>query len=409
MSSSAKSTMSETDFIRGIVQRTGCGLLLDVNNVFVSATNHGYSALDYLSDFPIEHVGEIHLAGHAEQVDDEGDRLLIDSHDGPVTDAVWKLFEIVVSRSGPIPTLVEWDSNIPDWPVLKAEAGPHRRSWTVTQHPSHPEKSMRVVERIPRHDGGQLSFAVAFSPALLDPQSETPAAVTGPNEKAAVRRYNVYRNNVTVSLIDALAAIFPATQRITGVEFFRAMARFHVRATPPTSPLLFEYGRDFAGFIERYEYARSMPWLADVARIERAWLDAYHAADMETLRPEALASIPPERLPDVFFVPHPATRIVCSEFPAVSIFVPNRSEGPGDPIVPVAPQDALITRPGLEVVVRHLPPGGATFLACLISGQTLGQAVSAAFEASTAFDLPANIAGMIEAGVFTAIDSGDPG
>jgi uncharacterized protein len=116
------STMSETDFIRGIAQRTGCGLLLDVNNVFVSATNHGYSALDYLSDFPIEHVGEIHLAGHAEQVDDEGDRLLIDSHDGPVADAVWKLFEIVLSRSGPIPTLVEWDSNIPDWPFLKAEA-----------------------------------------------------------------------------------------------------------------------------------------------------------------------------------------------------------------------------------------------------------------------------------------------
>jgi hypothetical protein len=117
-----QSTMRETDFIRGIVQRTGCGLLLDVNNVFVSATNHGYAALDYLSDFPIEHVGEIHLAGHAEQVDDEGDRLLIDSHDGPVTDAVWKLFAIVVGRSGPVPTLVEWDSNIPDWPVLKVEA-----------------------------------------------------------------------------------------------------------------------------------------------------------------------------------------------------------------------------------------------------------------------------------------------
>jgi uncharacterized protein (UPF0276 family) len=118
-----ESTMSETDFIRGIVQRTGCGLLLDVNNVFVSATNHGYSADDYLSDFPIEHVGEIHLAGHAERLDDEGDRLLIDSHDCPIAVAVWKLFEIVLNRSGPIPTLVEWDSSIPDWPVLKAEAG----------------------------------------------------------------------------------------------------------------------------------------------------------------------------------------------------------------------------------------------------------------------------------------------
>ena len=118
----SQSTMSETAFLREIVRRTGCGLLLDVNNVFVSATNHGYSALGYLADFPIEHVGEIHLAGHAEQADDEGDLLLIDSHDGPVADAVWKLYDIVVGRAGPIPTLIEWDSDIPEWPVLKAEA-----------------------------------------------------------------------------------------------------------------------------------------------------------------------------------------------------------------------------------------------------------------------------------------------
>jgi uncharacterized protein (UPF0276 family) len=117
-----ESTMSEMDFIRATAKRTGCGLLLDINNVFVSAINHGYSALEYLSDFPLSGVGEIHLAGHAEQTDDEGGLLLIDSHDGPVADAVWKLFSIVIARSGPIPTLIEWDSNIPDWPVLKAEA-----------------------------------------------------------------------------------------------------------------------------------------------------------------------------------------------------------------------------------------------------------------------------------------------
>jgi uncharacterized protein (UPF0276 family) len=117
-----ESTMSETAFIREVSRRTGCGLLLDVNNVFVSATNHGFDALGYLADFPLERVGEIHLAGHAEQSDDEGDLLLIDSHDGPVANAVWKLYEIVVGRAGPVPTLIEWDSEIPDWPVLKAEA-----------------------------------------------------------------------------------------------------------------------------------------------------------------------------------------------------------------------------------------------------------------------------------------------
>ncbi|UWU25314.1 DUF692 domain-containing protein (plasmid) [Rhizobium sp. CB3060] len=118
----AESSMSETDFLGAIAKRTGCGLLLDVNNVFVSATNHGYSALDYLADFPLSKVGEIHLAGHAEQTDDEGELLLIDSHDGPVADAVWRLYEIVIERCGAIPSLAEWDSKIPDWPVLRAEA-----------------------------------------------------------------------------------------------------------------------------------------------------------------------------------------------------------------------------------------------------------------------------------------------
>jgi uncharacterized protein len=117
-----ESTMSETSFIAELVRRTGCGLLLDVSNVFVSAINHGFAALDYLADFPLDHVGEIHLAGHARQADDEGELLLIDSHDCPVADAVWKLFDVVISQRGPIPTLIEWDSDLPDWPGLKAEA-----------------------------------------------------------------------------------------------------------------------------------------------------------------------------------------------------------------------------------------------------------------------------------------------
>jgi len=116
------STVSETDFIRAIAKRTACGLLLDVNNVFVSATSHGFSAMDYLSNFPLSHVGEIHLAGHAEQSDDEGEPLLIDSHDAPVADGVWELYEFVLSRVGAIPTLIEWDSNLPEWPILRAEA-----------------------------------------------------------------------------------------------------------------------------------------------------------------------------------------------------------------------------------------------------------------------------------------------
>lgn len=116
------STMSETDFIRAIARRTGCGLLLDINNVHVSATNHGYAARDYLADFPLLCVAEIHLAGHAEDMDDAGLPLLIDSHDRPVDDLVWDLYEHVIGKLGPLPTLIEWDNDVPDWPVLKREA-----------------------------------------------------------------------------------------------------------------------------------------------------------------------------------------------------------------------------------------------------------------------------------------------
>lgn len=116
------SEIEETEFLRAVTQRTGCGLLLDINNVFVSATNHGFSAMEYLALFPLDKVGEIHLAGHSEQEDDEGDLLLIDSHDRPVADPVWRLYERTMDRTGPIPTLVEWDSALPQWPVLRAEA-----------------------------------------------------------------------------------------------------------------------------------------------------------------------------------------------------------------------------------------------------------------------------------------------
>ena len=251
------------------------------------------------------------------------------------------------------------------------------------------------------------SYAAAFASGLIDPVQPTPAVLGGPAGKGAVRRYNVYRNNVTVSLIDALAAVFPAIQRITGIEFFRAMARSHVRATPPASPLLFEYGRDFPAFIESYEHAAGMPWLADVARIERAWLDAYHAADAEPLSADALAAIPAERLGDAVFVAHPATRVQCSRFSAVTIFAANR-EGSTYPIDAGMPEDALIARPDADVAVRHLPEGGAVFLKCLMAGQPLGEAAASALQSSPSFDLAANIAGLIQAGAFTSVTTGAP-
>ncbi len=114
--------MTEVEFLREIVRRTGCRLLLDVNNVYVSATNHDYDAIAYLDDFPLQHVREIHLGGHAPEHDDTGAALLIDTHDREVIDPVWILYERVIDRAGAVPTLIEWDTDIPAWNRLAAEA-----------------------------------------------------------------------------------------------------------------------------------------------------------------------------------------------------------------------------------------------------------------------------------------------
>ena len=118
--------MDEAQFLNEVVRRTGCGLLLDVNNAYVSAVNHGRDAWTLIESLPVEAIGEIHLAGFAEDVDAGGDRLLIDSHGAPVADAVWSLYAQAVARLGPVPTLIERDNHVPALDVLEAEAAQAR-------------------------------------------------------------------------------------------------------------------------------------------------------------------------------------------------------------------------------------------------------------------------------------------
>jgi uncharacterized protein len=118
----SESTIAETEFLAELSKQTGCGLLLDVNNVFVSANNHGTPPLDYLDSFPLDRVKEIHLGGHHDDTDEAGHMLLIDTHATAVADAVWALYRHVIARTGPIATLIEWDNDVPDWQTLRAEA-----------------------------------------------------------------------------------------------------------------------------------------------------------------------------------------------------------------------------------------------------------------------------------------------
>jgi uncharacterized protein len=117
----SESTYSETDFIGEVVQRTGCGLLLDVNNVFVASTNQQSNPFEYIDAYPLASAQEIHLAGHTQEAGDHGEQVLIDTHNAPVDELVWDLFRYTVRLTGPIPTLIEWDAEVPEFSVLRAE------------------------------------------------------------------------------------------------------------------------------------------------------------------------------------------------------------------------------------------------------------------------------------------------
>jgi len=240
-----------------------------------------------------------------------------------------------------------------------------------------------------------------FAAALLDPARAVPRGLVGPDGEPSLKRFSVYRNNVIVSLIEAVEAAFPATCRIVGQEFFHAMARIYVISKPPVSPILLDYGASFPKFIDGFEPAGSLPYLSDVARIERAWSEAYHAGEAVALEPEALAAVPDDRVGDIRLAVHPSVRIIRSRFPALTIWRMNVGDGMPEPVdLDAGGEDALVARPAAEVDVRSMPEGGAEFLMALADGETLTKAATSGFGASPRFDLAANLAALIGAEIF---------
>lgn len=242
-----------------------------------------------------------------------------------------------------------------------------------------------------------------FSDAVIDADLPVPSGIVGPPGKKADKRFNVYRNNVIVGLVNSLVDIFPAIHRLVGDEFFRAMAAVFARQEPPASPLLFEYGTGFPTFLEHFEPVQKLVYLPDVARFEVVWLEAFHAADMPVLQADALAAIAPENLADTRFIRHPTAQVVRSMYASVSILSASRSAEGLSHIDPMACEDGLISRSNYDVEIRNLPPGAAVFLQQLMDGEGLGAAAGAAMTEAENFDIAAAISAMLEAGAFSGL------
>jgi len=244
-----------------------------------------------------------------------------------------------------------------------------------------------------------------FAAALLAPDLPCPAGLRAWNGSDPTARLAVYRNNVVSSLIDAVADTFPVVQELVGEEFFRAMASLFVRQHPPRTKILAHYGADFADFVDGFEPARAVPYLADVARLERARVFAYHAADADALTAallgEAMSS--GEDLGALQLVCHPSTSVVVSKHAIVSLWAAHQRDGDLSAVDPALPESALVVRPGLDVLVLRLPPGAARFVIALQTGAGLADAAALAAVEAADFDLPSVLALLMGHGALISV------
>jgi hypothetical protein len=210
-----------------------------------------------------------------------------------------------------------------------------------------------------------------FRKALLDPTATPPDGVRHPDGAQATKRFDVYRNNVAVSLTDALETAFPVVNKLVGSDFFRAMSGLYLRAHPPKSPVMMFYGDDMPVFLAGFGPAQSVPYLPDVARLELALRHSYHAEDAAAVAPDALAQLAPDILPNVTFTFAPSVHVIPSTYPLHSIWWANTRGGE----IAKAAQPTLITRPEVAPAVAALTPDQASVLAALMAGEPLGDAL----------------------------------
>jgi hypothetical protein len=249
-----------------------------------------------------------------------------------------------------------------------------------------------------------------FARALLNPELPCPSGLTTWNGSDPAKRFAVYRNNVMVSLIDALADTYPVVQALVGEEFFRAMARVFAMAHPPRSPVMATYGHDFAEFIQTFPPAATLPYLADVARLEMARVWAYHAADVPPLALEAVhaALADPAQIIGLQLTLHPSVHVIPSTFAVFALWTAHQGEIDMATLDPDQPQTALVFRHELEVNTLELSAGVAQFVSTLQAGKALPDAASAALELDPEFNLTKALTLLLRWQLITHLTTGDP-
>ncbi len=256
---------------------------------------------------------------------------------------------------------------------------------------------------------GLRELQQGFAAAVLNDSDTDFGALLCDGRFPGPRRLQVYRNNVFTSLTGALAAVYPVVTRLVGTGFFGYAADSYLRQHPAHSGNLHDVGHAFADFLQRFPAAATLPYLMDVARLEWAWHQAFHAAAHTPLNPSSIAAIAPEQHPDLRFMLHPTAHLMASDYPILRIWQANQTEESSDPVdLAAGGEQVLVLRPQLTVEMLSLSRGEFTLLQCLAVGASLGAACDAAFHQEPALDLSSVLQRHIQHASQVAFQVGTP-
>lgn len=389
--------MSEAEFMAALARRTGCGLLLDVNNLYVNQCNHGEDALAALAAIAPGSVGEIHLAGHLETPG-----AVIDHHGAAVAQPVWDLYRAALARFGNLPTLIEWDTDIPPLDELLGEA---RKADAIASafsaRPVH--QAAAVASEAPATQPGIAALQQDFATALFAPDAEAPvlAQLEG---GAGGHGLALYRGNLTTTWDKTLSAAYPVLRQLVGDEFFSALSRAYGMAHPSDDADLNRFGATFAAFLDGFEHVAEYPYLPDMARLEWALHRAHFAPDASGLGASALGALTPEQLEAAHFTLHPACTLLASKWAVVDLW---RAHQPGSgvdfPAGMDVPNFAMVARPHWKAELAQLSHAAHAALGVLAAGESFGAALDAAFGIDEEFDVAAHLQRWLELSVLTAL------
>ena len=388
--------MSEAQFLAELSRRSGCGLLLDINNLYVNQCNHGEDARAALLDIPVGSVGELHLGGHLVT-----DLAVIDHHGATVAEPVWALYEAALQRYGRLPTLIEWDTDVPAIAVLLAEAD-RARAMQAAHRPGVPWRGV-LMDLAPVPLDASLAADQQLFAAALGDATQVDAAVAQIRSDQPARRLALYRGNLNAAWRRVLGQAYPVVLALVGEEFFSGLARAYGRQHPSTDADLNQFGDGFAAFLAAFAPAAQLPYLPDMARLEWALHRAHYAPDAAGMTAETLASLAPEQLEASRFVMHPACALIASEWQVLALWQAHQEKGAAFPSEMAGNSHMLVCRPRWRAQVLALGAAAHAALSQLMKGEDFGAALDAAFALDASFDLGASLRCWLEHAVLTAI------